>query len=204
MTIIKNIIFDVNEVLTRRLHADDWSNNILAKEYDVPLSQLHAFFHEFIAAGTKTQGMTIEDFWKIKTVNIDPIPLSAITLSAKRHEDDLVINNEMIELLKTLQSNYHLFALTNSWSTGKSFKESLAGYFEAYVQSFEISLSKPNPAIFQYMFNAYNLIPKETLFIDNKQRNIESARGAGMQTVLFTNFTRLKIELAQLAIIKLK
>ena len=96
MTTTKNIIFDVSEVLTKRLHDQKWSNQLLAEEYGIPLSQIEAFFEEFIRVGGRVQGMSVEDFWNIKTVNMGTIPLSALVLSTKRHENDLAVNEEMV------------------------------------------------------------------------------------------------------------
>lgn len=201
---IKNIIFDVNEVLTRRLHDYKWSNNLLAEKYGVSLDKIGAFFDEFTRFGGTLHGMSIEEFWKMKTIDIYPVPLSAVVASAHRHKTDLVIDREMIDLLIKLQPNYRLFALTNTWNPGHAFKDELKQYFESFVQSCDINLQKPDRAIFQYMCDTYLLLPTETAFIDNRQENVDAACSFGMHAILFKTFTDLIESFCLLEVIKNK
>jgi putative hydrolase of the HAD superfamily len=55
--------------------------------------------------------------------------------------------------------------------------------FEKAYFSFELHLRKPNADIFEFVINDRELIPEETLFIDDFLENIETARGLGLQTI---------------------
>ena len=43
---------------------------------------------------------------------------------------------------------------------------------------------KPDPAIYQVLIDRFELVPEETLFIDDNAANIETARQMGFQTIL--------------------
>ncbi len=202
MNSIKNIIFDVSEVLTMRKHDMLWSNRILAEEYGIPLETVQAFFKEYIRTGAKVQGMSIEEFWKKKTIDMGPIPLFAVAASGQRHADDVMLNQEMIAMLTKLQPHYRLFALTNTWKPGHPFKEDLEQFFEAFVQSCDIRLSKPDPAVFQYMIDTYHLNPEETLFIDNSVENTLAAEQLGMKAIHFRSTEQCIKELRELEVLE--
>ena len=55
--------------------------------------------------------------------------------------------------------------------------------FKGIVSPEEALSKKPDPAIFQYMFATYDLIPHQTLFFDDMLRNIEAARSVGMKGI---------------------
>lgn len=45
---------------------------------------------------------------------------------------------------------------------------------------------KPEPRIFEILFERYHLIPRECVFIDDNARNLAAARTMGMHTIQFT------------------
>ena len=53
-------------------------------------------------------------------------------------------------------------------------------YFEETFLSYEMHLAKPDKAIFEKMLNDANLLPEETLFIDDLQANCKAAEEVGI------------------------
>ncbi|MGB3388815.1 MAG: HAD family phosphatase [Pseudaminobacter sp.] len=64
----------------------------------------------------------------------------------------------------------------------------------------EIGLIKPDPAIYDHHATAFRLDPSATLFIDDSQRNVDGARAAGWQAVLFQNAKTLEEDLERFGI----
>jgi 2-haloacid dehalogenase len=60
----------------------------------------------------------------------------------------------------------------------------------------EIGLIKPDLAIYEKHTNDFGLSPAHTLFIDDAPANVEGARNAGWNSVLFTDPEKLKSDLA--------
>jgi putative hydrolase of the HAD superfamily len=67
--------------------------------------------------------------------------------------------------------------------------------FRGIVVSGEIGLVKPDPEIFHHLAQRYDLIPAETVFIDDHLPNVESARRLGFRTIHFTNAEQCRREL---------
>lgn len=60
-------------------------------------------------------------------------------------------------------------------------------FFDGIVVSSDVHTIKPEPEIYKYLINKYELAPEECLFIDDRAENVEGARAVGMQAVIFTN-----------------
>ncbi len=76
------------------------------------------------------------------------------------------------------------------------FLRSLAGT----IVSSQEGVIKPDPEIFRRLFARFELVPEETVFVDDAERNIAAARALGMQAVRFTSPERLRAELVALGL----
>lgn len=95
-----------------------------------------------------------------------------------------------VELLKCLANRYDLYLLSNTneihvpiytrqfreTSEGISFEDIFTRIYYSHV----VKLSKPNPAIYIYMMNDSGIVPEESIFIDDLQRNVEAAIATGL------------------------
>ena len=94
-----------------------------------------------------------------------------------------------MELLDYLKPKYHLHLITNGFEEVQDTKLTLSGmkpYFETLTVSEEVGVKKPNPEIFHYALRKANASPEESLMIgDEMAVDIDGARAAGMETVLF-------------------
>ena len=95
-----------------------------------------------------------------------------------------------LEFLQMLSQKYRLFLLSNTDSihierfqhkAGISFYRDFYQCFEKVYFSFELGMRKPDPAIFEFLIKEHNLLPKNTLFVDDNLQNIESAEKLGLQ-----------------------
>jgi putative hydrolase of the HAD superfamily len=98
---------------------------------------------------------------------------------------------ERLEFLQMLPSQYQLLLLSNTDAThidkfehkvGQSFARDFYSCFEKVYFSFDIGMRKPDAEAFKFVINNHNLTPKKTLFVDDKEENIESAKRLGFQT----------------------
>ena len=97
------------------------------------------------------------------------------------------VYQESIDILKFLkEKNFKCFILSN-WSA-ETFKGMTTDYpflkkFDGMVISGEVKLIKPDPKIYQLAIKKFNLVPKETIFIDDNIDNINSAHTIGFKTI---------------------
>ena len=93
---------------------------------------------------------------------------------------------------------YKLYALTN-WSS-ETFPIALALYeflhwFDGRVVSGDEKMRKPFPEFYQLILDRYQLVPEETLFIDDNVRNVKAAEALGIKAIAFTSAGQLKKDL---------
>ena len=93
--------------------------------------------------------------------------------------------DELIYKLK--QDGYKIYLLSN---ISKHFAENsdkieIFKQFDGLVFSGAIGLIKPNKDIFEYILHKYNLIPSETVFIDDNKDNVNTAERIGVKSLLF-------------------
>jgi putative hydrolase of the HAD superfamily len=95
---------------------------------------------------------------------------------------------------------YNVYLLSNF---GKFPFETLLSKYEfvkfadGRVVSYEIEEVKPEPAIYQYLLQKYGLVPQETVFIDDRQENIETAKRLGIHGILFTTYDETNTQLTK-------
>lgn len=80
----------------------------------------------------------------------------------------------------TNQIHYDAFMKIYEKETGKN---NFNQHFIKAYYSQNMGLRKPYPESFLYIINEQNLLPEETLFIDDTIKNIEGAKAVGLQTI---------------------
>lgn len=67
--------------------------------------------------------------------------------------------------------------------------------FDAQVWSFQHGMAKPEPAIYLHALEQLGSRAEETLFLDDKQVNIDAARALGIVGLVFTTVENLRLDL---------
>ncbi len=118
--------------------------------------------------------------------------LSGFTIDVVREfeEKQFVRNQPLIEILKELKKTYKVGLLSNigDQTMDRLFPEpERSELFDMFVLSSDVGIAKPATELFQLMAKKLILKPEECIMVDDRQDNIEGARYAGMQAVLFTS-----------------
>lgn len=102
-----------------------------------------------------------------------------------QHLSPLTQTWSLIHELK--ESGYALYILSNAstyFAEHSSFFE-ITKEFDGIVFSGPLKIGKPNHAIYRYLFDTFQLIPKDCLFLDDKQENINTGIELGMDGIVF-------------------
>ena len=67
--------------------------------------------------------------------------------------------------------------------------------FDVLVWSFQLRIAKPDPKIYLHTLERLQTSPEETLFIDDKQVNIDAALALGLKAFQFTTVGQLRSDL---------
>jgi putative hydrolase of the HAD superfamily len=98
-----------------------------------------------------------------------------------------------LDLILQLRKKYRILMLSNinafvyDYSKRTYFEKNgktIADYFEKVYLSYEIGICKPDRGIFDYMLADARLNPQQCLYIDDGEKNIETAKELGFATYL--------------------
>lgn len=203
MNIIKNIIFDLGGVLI------DWNPKYLYKKIFSDIDQCKWFLENICTNDWNEQ----QDGGRlIKEANkelIDKYPAYKGNIEAYYLRWEEMLNGPIegtVNILKELKENkkFRIYALTN-WSA-ETFPRALELYeflhwFDGRLVSGEENTRKPFKEIYELLIKRFNLIPSESIFIDDNLRNIKAAEDVGIKSIHFKNSDQLKEELIFLKIL---
>lgn len=116
------------------------------------------------------------------------------------YNDIFSLNPPVLSLLKRLKSQYRLVLLSNTDVVRFSFIRNRFPeimIFDEYVLSYEVGRIKPHPQIYRVAIEKARARPEECVFIDDREENIEGARGMGINSILFDNHVQLKAYLQE-------
>jgi len=107
---------------------------------------------------------------------------------------------ETIDLIHELASaaKHDLFVLSNMHKTSIHYLESNYDFWDVFrtrTISCRIGMIKPEPEIFRYLLESNELVPQDTVFIDDMIANTQAAETFGMQTIRFRNTSQCRKEL---------
>lgn len=110
----------------------------------------------------------------------------------------------MYELMTSLKDKgYRLLGLSN-WSTKVSdVMDKFPRIFrllDGWLVSHKVHMLKPHKEIYEAFCNKFDVKPDECVFIDDKAVNIDGAKAAGMNGIVFKDVTHLKAELELLLV----
>ena len=197
MAPLKNIIFDLGGVLV------DWNPRYLFRSVFKDPNAMEYFLSEVCNHSWNEKQDSGRSFAEGSAEVIAKYPQfkSAVDIYFKRWPETLgdPIAGTVQILESLVQSKkYKILALSN-WSaeTFPYAKQKFAflKLFEAILVSGEEKLIKPDARFFNLLTERYQVVPQESLFIDDVEKNIKGAAVLGFQTIHFQNPDQLKMDL---------
>lgn len=99
------------------------------------------------------------------------------------------MNPEMIAFVSDLhRSGIRLGLLTNNTKEGGGWRERVPiECFDAVIDSSEVGLRKPDPAIYELMLTTLGVPASEVVFVDDTAHNLPPAAALGIETIHFVD-----------------
>ena len=109
----------------------------------------------------------------------------------------LIKNN--FEYIKGLRKRgYKLFLLTNITEDSYNYINELINIDETFdggIYSYQEHLIKPDYDIYNLLINRFNLNKDETIFFDDKEKNVKAANEVGIKSYVFTSINDIESKL---------
>ena len=116
----------------------------------------------------------------------------------------LVVFPETVELLRRLKKKgYPLYCLSNMHFASIEYLEHKHDFwdlFQGRVISCRLQLCKPEAGIYEHLLRTYGLEAKETIFIDDVQKNLDAAAKLGIKPLKFESAAQCERDLQRMGI----
>lgn len=184
---IKNIIFDMGQVLIK-FDPDVFIDRVGIKDpKDIEILKREVYKSKEWSMMDRGS-LTDEEACNIMTQRVpDHLKQSVRKLTCEWDRPIIPIDGAK-ELVKELKDNgYKIYLLSNASLNQKNYWPNIPGseYFDGTLVSSTIKLVKPQPEIYEYMLNKFNLNKDECVFIDDSTQNIEASEYVGIKGIVF-------------------
>jgi len=194
---IKNIIFDLGQVLLRQKNTD--IDVYLSRIFGTSLKEASQFYSRY-RRNLVIGYMSSKDLLgKYKAITNNSETIDQL-LNAYRNDylaDRIGVNQGLIDLADRLKEKYSLYILTNTIEIHdqEALKLHIYEHFLHVFKSYVNHIYKPEVESYLYVVNKIKAQPQECLLIDNSVENIQGAEKAGLKGIVYRSIPQLKVEL---------
>ncbi len=199
---IKNIVFDLGGVLI------DWNPKYVFRQIFDTEEKVDFFLSNICTMEWNIQQDAGRSLEEATTYLVSKFPEWKTEIAAYYGRWEEMLGgpiSDTVEILKkaVAHPDYRVLALTN-WSA-ETFPIAQERYdflhwFDGIVVSGTEKCIKPDPKIYNILFDRYNLIPEESLFIDDNKNNVEASEKLGMSAILCISPSQVKADLEKCGI----
>lgn len=186
---IKNIILDVGGILF-----DDSKKNIeyvLNKKCDLIYQKAYGTGFKECLLGYKTVQEHINNLYNTPDFNDISYILSKENLSIT-----YPVMSKNLEYIKKLKAmGYKIYLLTNITEDSYNYINNvinIEAVFDGVIYSYQEHVIKPNPTIYNLLIDRFKLNKEETIFFDDKEKNIIAACNVGIRGIVFNSIDDIK------------
>ncbi len=193
---INVIVFDVGGVLSKDMI--DTKLIDLADRYDLDVDAL---------LEAKSQYRDLADLGEISDSEFWIRILEHFGVEATDEDTEIdsyiVLVDGTLDIARSLSGKYRTAILSNDSKEMGALRRNKFGFdslFDPIVISGYFGVKKPDARIYDILLEQLSVPAEECLFIDNNRDNLDGARSAGIQTILFENADQLKEDLIEFGI----
>ena len=176
---LKNIVFDLAGVVVARnpqrfpRHLDEFFSFVFA----TPEGGMPKFWEDY-DRGVRSVDEVAEAVAEYR--NCDIATAKANMLLAVEYQEEVAPTANLVEELK--DRGYNLYVLSNMSREYIDFLRKLPVFrhFDKQIISCEEQLVKPEREIYELLLSRYGLNPAETIFVDDRKENVETAAELGI------------------------
>lgn len=187
--LIKAIIFDCFGVLALSSY-EPFKEKYLS--HDKNLVDEFEKYDQASSAGEISQLEATEKFAELAGIDLE---------KAKKILSYCPPNKELLSLIRNeLKAKYKIGFVSNVAVNrmDELFTKEDIALFDDVILSYQVNMAKPDIRIFKLSAKRLEVQPEECIFVDDIEKYLLGAQESGMQTVMYENFEKFKIDLEKL------
>jgi len=198
---VTHVFFDIGGVLG----TNGWDRDqraAAARHFNLDVGELEDLHGEAVAMLEQGR-MTLDEYLR-NTVFYCPRPFGLEEFKACMLAQSAPFP-DTIDLARALvrTGRYRLMTINNESDELNRYRLGRFGLrdiFIAFFSSCWLGVLKPGRRIYEVALAMSQAVPEDSVFIDDRERNLEPARSLGMRTIRYTDALRLRQELADLGV----
>jgi putative hydrolase of the HAD superfamily len=148
--------------------------------------------------------ITEKEFWTklFQTFNMKP-KKNYEKFIMKEFCDNWTLNTETVKIVKSVKAaGYKIAAISDTIQPHVEYMKKKGWYepFPVLILSSEVGMKKPEVGIYRMALKKLKVKADESIFIDDKEKNLVTAEKLGMKTILFKNVKQLKKDLMKFGV----
>ena len=184
---MKNVVFDLGAVLL------EWNPQTIVEQFTIDSLQQSKLMKEVF------QHPDWLEMDRGQLLEVDAIKRAAVRTSLAEHDiaelfsivkHSLTVIPDTLRVLEQARVNgFSLYCLSNMSPENYLYvkqKHEFFEYFHGIVVSGMENTVKPEKEIYQILLQRFSLNPEETLFIDDREENTQTASDLGISTITFS------------------
>lgn len=179
---MKNIVFDLAGVVVAR-NQERCPQYIMDYFYFINSGEALPEFWDDYDRGTRDIDSVAQCLAEFRGSDFETA--KSRMLEAVTYQEQVAPTAKLIAELKA--AGYRLFVLSNMSKDYIEFLREMPVFqhFEGEIVSCEVGLIKPEREIYNLLLDRYNLVPKQTMFIDDRKPNVDAAAEVGINPFHF-------------------
>ena len=182
---IKVVLFDIDGTLIDSAEANWMFHNTLSKKYGGRQLDFEEYKNNFYAYPMRPLIKTCCP--KLTEKQLDQACEYGISIYPRFHEF-IKVNKNAIKLLEKLHGKYRLGIVTSRIGT-KILDElgefGIRNLFEHITTFNDYTKPKPDPEPMLVALKKFSVDPSETVYVGDNQKDVDSAKGAGLKSIIF-------------------
>lgn len=189
---MKKVMFDIGNVILKADHRITFG---MLKKYGVPEENIQCFYDNDDYREFSRGKISGNDFYRAIVEKHVKFPLT-YEQAVEAHDKHIYeVDAEVIAIVSRL---FDIVVLTNTneWQTSRERElVDMEKYSKKIFRSHEMGMLKTDEGCFEKAVEELGVYPENIIFIDDSKDNIEKAKSAGIECILFTDAKSLEKEL---------
>jgi epoxide hydrolase-like predicted phosphatase len=199
---IRNLIFDFGGVILK--HEETHNEVTLSKMFSISFEEAESLWAKYKAdllIGKESSRQFISKLKGELNSNLEIEELMRIWRDLYKKEADNV-NNELLRLIEVLKKKYKVYLFSDTIEIHDEYnaKRGIYEKFHGVFKSFEEGYKKPDREACVNILEKISASPKECVFIDDLDENVQMATRLGLKGIRYKNLRQFKKELSRLGV----
>ena len=193
---IKALIWDMEGVLM--LTDENDISLTAAKALNAPYEKVREIYFSNTNDKVDLGEITMDQFYEY-VLDMLQISRDKKHLLEEVFNEKVYIDADLLKQIMEMGREYKIGLLSNYSNELRPRIEkewAISSVFDEIIISCEVGMVKPDPAIFNLMLDRLGVKADESVFIDDRIKNIEGAKKIGLHTIFFTSREQALEELA--------